>query len=72
MQMALKMDPGYIDLYAIFVREQENLQKSTTKSHGQTNLLVDVEFSKSYRYVPRFTCLLTSCPTLLKGMLLEQ
>lgn len=46
------MDPGFIEQYAIFSREQDHAQKTSSGGDGQmVDVLADVEFQKSYRCV---------------------
>ncbi|KAG2497033.1 hypothetical protein HYH03_005036 [Edaphochlamys debaryana] len=54
---AKKLNPGYVDRFAIFVREQQRLQQAHTSTTGDAavDLMSYVEFQRNYRLLARAT-----------------
>ncbi|KAG2497028.1 hypothetical protein HYH03_005031 [Edaphochlamys debaryana] len=54
---AKKLNPGYVDRFAIFVREQQRLQQAHTSTTGDAavDLVSYVEFQRNYRLLARAT-----------------
>lgn len=53
LRAAKKMDPGQVEKYIIYVREQEHMLKVNSQASGESTLdLVSyVEFQRNFRYV---------------------
>jgi hypothetical protein len=45
------MDPNFLERFAIFAREQQHTQQSSSTDGGNVNLVSYVEYQKNYRSV---------------------
>ncbi|GFR50724.1 hypothetical protein Agub_g12981 [Astrephomene gubernaculifera] len=54
---AKKLNPGYVQKFAIFVREQQHMQRAHTQTTGESavDLVSYVEFQRNYRLLARAT-----------------
>ncbi|KAG2449443.1 hypothetical protein HYH02_005590 [Chlamydomonas schloesseri] len=54
---AKKQSPGYVEKFAIFVREQQHMQRAHTSTTGESavDLVSYVEFQRNYRLLARAT-----------------
>jgi hypothetical protein len=43
------MDPSFLECFAIFSREQQHTQQSSSTDGGNVNLVSYVEYQKNYR-----------------------
>jgi hypothetical protein len=44
------MDPSFLERFAIFSREQQHTQQSSSTDGGNVNLVSYVEYQKNYRW----------------------